>query len=83
MIGTPEYQLAKFLDSIIKNYILDSYVLHSTDYFFDEINNLKFKADHKLVSFDVQSLFPNVPLMKLLLTTSTQKITRLNTIHLQ
>ena len=25
-------------------------------------NNFKFKADHKLVSFDVQSLFTNVPL---------------------
>ena len=62
MIGTPEYQLAKFLDPIIKNYIPDSYMLHSTDHFRDEINNFKFKADHKLVGFDVQSLFTNVPL---------------------
>ena len=62
MIGTPEYQLAKFLDSIIKSYIPDSYMLHSTDHFFDELNNFQFKADHKLVSFDVQSLFTNVPL---------------------
>ena len=60
MIGTPEYQLAKFLDSIIKNYIPDSNMLHSSDYFLDEINNFKFKADHKLVSFDVQSFFTNV-----------------------
>ena len=62
MIGTPEYQLAKFLDSIIKNYIPDSYMLHSADRFLDKINNFKFEADHKLVSFDVQSLFTNVPL---------------------
>ena len=62
MIGTPEYQLAKFLDSIIKSYIPDSYILHSTDHFLDELNNFKFKANHKLVSFDVQSLFTNVPL---------------------
>ena len=62
MIGTPEYQLAKFLDSIIKSYIPDSYMLHSTDHFLDELNNFQFKADHKLVSFDVQSLFTNVPL---------------------
>ena len=53
MIGTPEYQVAKFLDSIIKNYIPDSYMLHSTDHFLDKINNFKFKADHKLVSLDV------------------------------
>ena len=58
MIGTPEYQL----DLIIKNYIPDSYMLHSSNHFLDEINNFKFKAYHKLVSFDVQSLFTNVPL---------------------
>ena len=62
MIGTPEYQLAKFLDSIIKNYIPDSYMLHSANRFLNKINNFKFKADHKLVSFDVQSIFTNVPL---------------------
>ena len=37
-------------------------MLHPTDNFLDEINNFQFKADHKLVSFDVQSLFTNVPL---------------------
>ena len=37
-------------------------MLHSTDHFLDEINNFKFKADHKFVSFDIQSLFTNVPL---------------------
>ena len=57
MIGTPGYQLAKFLDLIIKDYIPDSYMLHFTGHFLDEINNFKFKADHKLVSFDIQSLF--------------------------
>ena len=64
MIGTLEHQLSKFFDSIIKNYIPDSYMLHSTEHFIDEINinNFKFKADHKLVSFDVQSLFTNVSL---------------------
>ena len=37
-------------------------MLHSTNHFLDEINKFKFKVDHKLVSFDVQSLFTNVPL---------------------
>ena len=37
-------------------------MLFSTDHFLDEINNFKFKADHKLVSFDVQSFFTNNPL---------------------
>ena len=88
MIGTPEYQLAKFLDSIIKSYIPDSYMLHSTDHFLDELNNFQFKANHKLVSFDVQSLFTNVPLddtinIQLLTTSIQKKITRLKTIYLQ
>ena len=39
-------------------------MLHFTDHFVDEINNFKVKADHKLASFDVQSLLTNVPLDK-------------------
>ena len=34
MIGTPEYKLAKFLDSIIKLYIPDSYIIQSSEEFF-------------------------------------------------
>ena len=56
MIGAPEYQLAKFLDSIIKPYILQTYMLQSTNQF------IKFNSNHKLVSFDLSSLFTNVPL---------------------
>ena len=37
-------------------------MLHFTDYFFDEINNFQFKANYKLVSSDVQSLFTNATL---------------------
>ena len=62
MIGTPECQLAKFLDLIIKNYIPDSYHIKCMNHFLDEINTFKFIVDHKLVSFDMQSLFTNVPL---------------------
>ena len=29
-------------------------MLHSTDHFLYKINNVEFKADHKLVSFNVQ-----------------------------
>ena len=62
MIGTPEYQLAKFLDSIIKPYIPQTYMLQSTNQFLDHLNEFKFDSNHKLVSFDVSSLFTNVPL---------------------
>ena len=60
MIGTPNYQPAKFLDSIIKNYIPDSYMLHSTDHFLDEItSNLKLITNLLALTLN---LFTNVPL---------------------
>ena len=58
-------------------------MLHSTDHFLDEINNFKFKEDDKLVSFDVQFLFTNVPLDETINIIAHQKITRLKTIYLQ
>ena len=62
MIGTPEYQLAKFLDSLIKPYIPQTYMLQSTNQFLDHLANFQFHPAHKLVSFDVSSLFTNIPL---------------------
>ena len=55
MIGTPEYQLAKFLDSLIKTYIPQTYMLQSTNQFLDHLANFQFHPAHKLVSFDVSS----------------------------
>ena len=62
MIGTTEYLFAKFLDEIIKPYIPQTYLLKSNKQFLDRINNFQFDANQKLVSFDVLSLFINVPL---------------------
>ena len=62
MIGTPEYQLAKFLDSVIKPYIPQSHMLQSTPQFLDKLQDFKFNSNQKIVSFDVKSLFTNVPL---------------------
>jgi len=94
MTNSPEFKLAKFLDSMIKpynpnTYMLEStnnklYVLHgrpegchswlplllftavrlleSTSDFLTGFNGFKFSTHHKLVSFDIFSLFTNVPL---------------------
>ena len=62
MIGTPEYQLAKFLDEIIKSCIPQTYMLKSNKQFLDRINNFQFDTNQKLVSFNVSSLFINVSL---------------------
>ena len=62
MIETPEYQLAKFFDSVIKPYIPQTYMLQSTNQLLEHLHEFKFNSNHKLVSFDVSSLFTNVPL---------------------
>ena len=62
MVNTPEHNLAKWLDSLMKPYIPDSNFLPSTSSFVDKIKELKPTNDVKLVSFDVTSFFTNVPL---------------------
>ena len=62
MIGTPEYELSKFLDNLIKPYIPDKYLLKSTDHFMEKLKQFQFSKNQIMVSFDVVSLFTNFPL---------------------
>ena len=62
MIDSPECELAKFMDSLIKPLIPNKYMLCSTDDFLLKLNNSNISSDNKLVSFEVVSLFTNVPL---------------------
>ena len=62
MIGTAEYNLAKYLDKFIKPNINVSYSVDSTSAFMDGIQDFKFSEGDQMVSFDVCSLFTNVPL---------------------
>ena len=62
MINSPEYKLAKFLDFLIKSYMPDAKMIQSMDEFLDKIENFRFNPNQMLVSFDVVSLFTNVPL---------------------
>ena len=62
IIGSPEYELEKFLDYLIKPYIPTTYMLRSSQEFAETLKNFQFKPTHKLVSFDVKSLFTNLPL---------------------
>ena len=61
MFNTPKHNLAKWLDSLIKPYIPDSQSLPSIFNFNDKIKELKPTNDVKLASFNVTSLFTNVP----------------------
>ena len=64
MIGTPEYELSKFLDSSVKPYIPERYLLKSTDHFTEKLKQFQFSKNQVTVSFDVVSLFTNVPLLE-------------------
>ena len=64
MIGTPEYGLAKWLDSYIKPNIPSTYMLSSTDNFVNLVKDFPVQSGDKLISFDVKSLFTNVPLVE-------------------
>ena len=66
MIGTAEYGLAKYLDDIIKPCIPGQFMLNSTLSFIQNIRNFVFKPDYSLVSYDVVSLFTNIPLKETL-----------------
>ena len=62
MINTAEYHLAKFLDKIIKPHIPSEYMLNSSSGFLEKLKTFCFRPSDILVSFDVVSLFTNVPL---------------------
>ena len=63
MINTPEYMLAKYLDSLIKPNIPARFMLSSTHEFVSKINSFPLIGNERMVSFDVTSLFTNVPLI--------------------
>ena len=62
MKNTPEYKLAKFLDGLIKPHIPDRFILQSTEHFIDCLKDVPYSKKYNMVSFDVVSLFTNVPL---------------------
>ena len=64
MINTPEYELAKYLDNFIKPNIPKKYMLNSTQDFLYKINDFPLKGYEHMVSYDVVSLFTNVPLLE-------------------
>ena len=62
LIDSPEYELAKFINSLIKSLIPNKYMLRSTNDFLLKFNNCNISSDDKLISFDVVFLFTNIPI---------------------
>jgi hypothetical protein len=60
-VKTYNYDLAKYLDEILKPIISATFMLKDTYDFVNKITCLNVNTDRYLVSFDVESLFTNVP----------------------
>ena len=61
-LGTATYQLAKYLAKLLSPLAQSDYTVTSTDNFINRVRNLVIPLGYKLISFDVVSLFTNVPL---------------------
>ena len=66
MIDTPEYNLAKFLDQIIKPYIPNQFMLDSTFHLLDKLKEFSPFPKQVVVSFDEVFLFANVSLEEII-----------------
>ena len=61
--GSPTYQLSKYSTNVLKPLTGESrHKLQSTENFFDAIKTIQIPDNHKLVSFDVKSLFTSIAL---------------------
>ena len=61
-IGTATYRLSKYLAKLLSPLSESEYTIKKTKYFVEKIKKEHIPNDHLLVSFDVKSLFTNVPL---------------------
>ena len=65
-IGTPEYSLAKWLEQRLKPYLDNKFSVTSSKTFVDEISQMKPNCTDLCVSFDIKSLYTNVPLAEVI-----------------
>ena len=61
MIGTAECNLAKYLDELIKPHVPSETMITSTWAFLERLKKFLFKPTDLVISYDVVSLFTNVP----------------------
>ena len=63
-IGTVTYNLARHLTKLLSPLSMSKYTIDSTKHFMEKIKQETVPDGYKTVSFDVKSLFTNVPLEK-------------------
>ena len=62
MLTTPSSKLAKYLDVIIKHHIPKQYCVENDKEFLEKLSKYERKDGDYCISFDVVSIFTNVPL---------------------
>ena len=60
--NTPSFHLAKFVVPILSEFTVNEYTLKNSYEFFDSMSSLHLPNSFFMASFDIQSLFTNVPL---------------------
>ena len=64
-IGTHSYKLAKFLIPLLRPFSTNTFTINDTFSFVKELRELKINTnDVIMASFDVKSLFTNIPLVR-------------------
>ena len=63
-IGTAGYALSKFFVPLLKPLTFNQYSVKDSFSFVEEITNIPNSNSYTMVSFDVQSLFTNIPLVE-------------------
>ena len=61
-IGTATYKTSKYLAKLLSPLTKSEYTVESTKDFISSLNDVNIGQDYDMVSFDVSSLFTNVPL---------------------
>ena len=60
--GTATYETSRYLAGLLAPLTKNEYTINDTHDFVNRLNSLSIMNDEKMVSFDVSSLFSNVPL---------------------
>ena len=61
-IGTATYEISRYLAQLLSPLAKSQYTIESTKDFIQRLKGKKIEVGYKMVSFDVKSLFTNVPL---------------------
>ena len=61
-IGTATYEIAKFLNSLLVPLGTPDHSIHNTEAFAKQVKGQRIPEGYRMISFDVKSLFTNVPL---------------------